>query len=117
MFEPKCNLFVYEILLASLINIGTPNETSKNRWFIRLQNKLDRPPTAQQWYDDEVPNFEEVEKCDAKGGDICSDGKHCGIVSCYGKTISANGKKIVENDWGWREGQDDVKFFSLCETP
>ena len=117
MFEYKCNLFVYEILLASLINIGTPNETSKKRWFIRLQGKLKRPPTARQWYDNEVPSFEEIERDDAKGGDICSDGEHCGIVSRYGKTISANGSIIIENDWGWRKGQNNVKFFSLCETP
>ena len=118
MFEYKCNLFVYEILLASLIDIGTPNETSKKRWFLRLWGKLDRPPTARQWYDGKVPSFEEVDVEDAEGGDVCSDGHHCGIVSdYYHNTISANGQVIIENDWGFRKEQDNVKFFSLCETP
>ena len=117
IFEYKCNLFVYEVLLASLIDIGTPNETSHKRWILHLQGKNERPPTARQWYDGEVPYFEEIDKSDVEGGDICSDGKHVGIVSEYGSTISANGDKIVENNFGFRKGQNNVKFFALCETP
>ena len=98
MYEYKCNLFVYEILLASCIDIGTPNEISKKRWFIRMQGKMDRPPTARQWYNDEVPYFKEIDKEEVEGGDICSDGSHVGIVSKYGKTISSNGKVVIEND-------------------
>ena len=117
MFEYKCNLFVYEILLASSIDIGTPNEISDKRWFISLQGKVDRPPTARQWYNDEVPYFKEIDKKDVEGGDICSDGSHVGIVSKFGLTISANGEKIIENDWGFRKNQDDFKFFALYKTP
>jgi len=117
MCEYKCNLFVYEILLASLIDIGTPNETSEKRWMLRLEGKGDRPPTAGQWYNDEVPYFEEIDKEDVEGGDICSDGSHVGIVSKFGSTISANGQVVIENDWGFRNGQNNVKFFALCETP
>ena len=119
MFEYKCNLFVYEILLASLIDIGTPNEISEKRWFIRnILKKMDRPPTAKQWYDGEVEMFEEIEESDAEGGDVCSDGSHCGIVAKQGQTISANGDIVIQNDWGWRENQEGkVKFFALCETP
>ena len=61
MLEYKCNLFVYEILLASLIDIGTPNETSNKRWILRMEGKTDRPPTARQWYDGEVPKFSGIE--------------------------------------------------------
>jgi hypothetical protein len=61
-FELKNNLFVYEILLASLIDIGTPNIISDERLKIKLEGKTERPPTAQQWYDGEVPNFEEVDR-------------------------------------------------------
>ena len=114
MFEWKCNLFVYEVLLASGIDIGTPNEISDKRWIIKREGKTERPPTARQWYDGEVDLFDEVEKEYAEGGDVCSDGSHCGIVSdLYHTTISAAEHEVVSNDWGWRKDQDDVKFFSL----
>ena len=58
-----------------------------------------RPQTAIQWYNDEVSYFEEIDKEDVVGCDICSDGSHVGIVSKYGSTICANGEKIIENDW------------------
>ena len=116
--EWKCNLFVYEILLASLIDIGTPNRISDKRWILKLEGKNDRPPTAMQWYKGEVPHFKEIKREEASGGDICSDGSHCGIVSDSSKTtISAAQDEVVSNDWGWREGQNNVKFFTLNETP
>ena len=61
-FELKNNLFVYEILLASLIDIGTPNIISDERLKIKSEGKTERPPTAQQWNEGEVPNFEEVDR-------------------------------------------------------
>ena len=42
MCEWKCNLFVYEILLASLIDIGTPKKISDKRWILKLEGKNDR---------------------------------------------------------------------------
>ena len=39
-FELKNNLFVYEILLASLIDIGTPNIISDERLKIKSEGKL-----------------------------------------------------------------------------
>ena len=50
----------------------------------------------------------------AQPGDIITNGGHIGIISAQGKTISASSIEnvIVENDWGWREGQrDQVKVF------
>ena len=47
-------------------------------------------------------------------GDIITDGGHMGIISAPQKTISASypERKIVENDWGWRnENLKDVKIY------
>ena len=116
-FELKNNLFVYEILLASLIDIGTPNIISDERLKIKLEGKTERPPTAQQWNEGEVPNFEEVDREKAEGGDVCTDDSYCGIVDCHNQTISAAKDKVVSNDWGWRNGQNNAKFFSLNKIP
>ena len=72
-----------------------------------------------QWYNGEVPYFEEIERYEAEGGDVCSDGTHCGIFSNLpNTTISANGEEVVSNNWGWRKGQENtVKFFALNEIP
>jgi len=43
--ENKCNLFVYEVLLAAGIDIGTPN-TCGRQLILRLEGKCARPPTA-----------------------------------------------------------------------
>ncbi len=76
-----------------------------------------RTPTAIQWYNDEVPYFEEIDKEDVEGGDIYSDGSHVGIVSKYDSTISANDKMVIENDQDFRNDNADVKFFALYKTP
>ena len=117
MCEPKCDLFVYEILLASLIDIGTPHETSNKRFILRLEGKLKRPYTAIDWFNGIVPMFEEVDQEDVEGGDVVSNGSHVGIVSEYDYTISATlYDGVVENDFGWRD-DENYKYFSLCQKP
>jgi len=106
--EPKCNLFVYEVLLASNIDIGTPNKCSLKKSYLRLQNKCDRPPLAADWYAGTVKKFKYVGTSDGdyKPGDIITNGVHVGIVSGTGTSISASTTKgIIENDWGFRTGQ------------
>ena len=110
--EPKCNLFIHEIIEQSGIHLGFPNDYGHIF-------KSKRPYVCIQWFNEEVPNF----KCLGKGmealiqaqpGDIITNGGHIGIISAQGKTISASSIEnvIVENDWGWREGQrDKVKVF------
>ena len=116
--EWKCNLFVYEILLACQIDIGTPNQISEKRWLLKAKGKSERPPTCRQWYNGEVPYFREIRREEARGGDICTDGSHCGIVSDdFERTISATQIDVVSNDWGWREDQKNVKFFTLNVVP
>ena len=106
---------MYEVLNEAGIKQNLPNKAGKNG---RIFNKLlDRPYTASQWYNEEVPNMELVgigvdglEKSSA--GDIITDGKHVGIISDQNKTISATPKEVVENDWGWREeNKNNVKIF------
>lgn len=86
----------------------------------KIFNKLiDRPYTAEQWYNGLVPNMKLVgsgidglNKCSP--GDIITNGSHIGIISGPQKTISASSieNKIVENDWGWRnEDIPKIKIF------
>ena len=53
--------------------------------------------SAREFYLGEVPGFTRVEN--PQPGDICADGKHVGIVSEKGRTISASKDRVVENDW------------------
>ena len=115
MCEWKCNLFVYEILLDLEIDIGTPNKISDKRWKIKAEGKTERPPTTSQWYNGQVSHFKEIKREQARGGDICTDGSHIGIVSdFFERTISAAQTEIVSSDWGYRDGQENVKFFTLA---
>jgi len=104
----KCNLFIYEMLLDSGIDIGTPRNIYK---------VLDGPPTAQDWYafkseingeDSKLREYFELvaeikDKSDrtkvpfnseyeyatdylydkTRPGDIVTNGEHLGIVSKY----------------------------------
>ena len=62
-----------------------------------------RAYSAAEFYNGSVPGFQRV-KTPALG-DICTNGKHVGIVSGKGKTISASKEGVVENDWGFRKGE------------
>ena len=115
--EPKCNLFVYEMLIAGGVGQELPNKAG---FLGGIFNQLkDRPYTAKQWHNGEVPKMKLVgsgvdglNKC--WPGDIVTDGSHVGIISGPQKTISASAKTntIVENNWGWRkENYADVKIF------
>ena len=118
--EYKCNQFVHDVLHESGINLDLPN---KRGWkgAIGFAPKA-RPYICRQWYNEQVPNF----ICIGKGvdalnkslpGDIITNGKHMGIISGKGKTISANSSLnpfnenkniVIENDFGWREEEKNV---------
>ena len=108
--EPKCNLFVYEVLKQIGIDTGLPNSYG---YIFREK----RPYRCKQWYAGEVPNF----KCigigkealkQSKPGDIITQGKHIGIISGFRKTISASSRsdenKVVESEFGWREDEQGI---------
>lgn len=67
-------------------------------------------PSAEQWTKP-MPGFEIVQG--PRPGDIASDGKHMGVVSGPGTTISASSKenKVVENNWGFRPDQQGTVVF------
>ena len=54
--EPKCNLFIYEVLKQRGIDLGLPNDYGK-------EVIVKRPYVCKQWYNEEVPYF----KCIGKG--------------------------------------------------
>ena len=121
--ENKCNLFVYEVLLAAGVDIGTPNEL--NGWkhpILALTNQLLRPPCAIDWFKGEVENFELIGEAskdedlayniDWEQGDILTDGTHMAIVSGDGKTIGAGEKTVNETKFGFDFIYgDSVKIF------
>jgi RHS repeat-associated protein len=68
--------------------------------------------SAQNWYDSGSSGWGLVAN-EPSPGDVATDGTHMGIVSHAGKTISASAVsgRIVENNWGFRPGQNNVRFY------
>jgi len=115
--ENKCNLFVYEVILDSGFDIGTPNTANplKNP-LLAVTFKLSRPPCAIDWYE----NYKTMVKgatlvgegndCleNALPGDIITDGVHMGIYAGNEEAISANpvniAKKGIRVNWLDDEG-------------
>ena len=98
----KCNKFVYDALEESGAAVPLINE-DRNPF---TDEKY--PPVAKDWEDKEkeIEGWVVVDK--PKPGDVASDGKHVGIVSGGGTTVSASSRegKVVENDWGFRPDQE-----------
>lgn len=108
----KCNQFVYDVLNEAGARVPMMKRT---RFGIR---RPDHPPLAEQWAKSGVSilGWEVVSR--PKPGDIAAEAieysdasGHVGIVSSVsedgsGKTISATAEEVVENDWGFREGQN-----------
>ena len=110
--EWKCNLFVYEMILDSGYDIGTPNTAGLKHLFLFFQGKNKRPPCCKDWYNVKVPGFKLIGEGEEEPGDIVTDGKHIGIIAGNEQTISATYDEIVENDWGYRKNQKKtLKYF------
>ena len=115
-YEPKCNLFVYEMLEKSGITIDLPNKMGGKCSTLQLLNfdvPKERPPTASQWYNGTVENMKligigEEGLSKAIRGDILTNGHHMGIISGYNKTISARCDVIVENEYGWDDNSTKI---------
>ena len=119
--EYKCNLFVYEMLVAGGVKQELPNGAGRiTSFLLNLFNcPTSRPSCASDWYNGKVPNMTYIgqgvnalNKC--WPGDIVTDGHYVGIISAPQKTISASAveNKIVENNWGWRKEQwNTVRIF------
>ncbi|KAL3860170.1 hypothetical protein ACJMK2_010328 [Sinanodonta woodiana] len=99
----KCNIFVADVLKEE----SCP---APNRWFWRYS-----PIGAEEWAN---PNswYLSMSRCwercnNPVKGDVIATGGHVGIVSGNRKTTSASAAAspaglIVENDWGFRSGQN-----------
>jgi len=112
----KCNLFVYEMLLKSGIDIGTPNKVNtawdildKGADIIDLSiDGIDRPPRAKDWYDMEdtingekskLPELFElvasVEKEDRSKSPYKNSGKEYSSAFSYLYTVTKPGDIIT----------------------
>lgn len=121
--ENKCNLFVYEIILASGYDIGTPNSINAlTHPILASQGKLSRPPCAIDWFNGKVPGMTFIgegnnsnglaSNTSCKRGDILTDGIHMAIVSDNKKTIGAGENTVNETGFGFDFIYDNsVKVF------
>ena len=109
--EYKCNLFVYEIILASGYDIGTPKSINGfTHPILAAQGKLSRPPCAIDWYNG-VSGFTLIGEgnksnglalnTSCKPGDILTDGIHMAIVYDNNKTIGAGENTVNETGFGF----------------
>ena len=110
--ENKCNLFVYEIILASGYDIGTPNSINGLAHpILAAKGKLSRPPCAIDWYNGSVNGFTCIgegvksnglaSNTPCKPGDILTDGIHMAIVYDNNKTIGAGEYSVNETGFGF----------------
>lgn len=106
----KCNLFAdtqYESAGYNLPNIGGSS----------LSRALGRyPPGAQSLSSSSyaVPGWPVVSG-PPQPGDLMAYGGHVGIVSGPRSTISAAPGGVVENDWGFRQGQSPIVRRCSCQ--
>jgi len=109
----KCNKFVYDVTTEAGASPDLPN----GNWIKKVFG-FGSPPTAGQWADAdyEIPGWKVSDKpgrgsvaAMAIPGQSTYTG-HTGIVSGMKSTISANGKMIIKNDWGFRSNQSNVVF-------
>lgn len=101
--NPKCNKFVYDVLLQAGASSGLPNQPG--RWGMPGP----KPPIAAQWANANynIPGWVVVSS--PMPGDVASFSGHVGIVFGNGLTISATLRDgVVRNDWGFRTGQTPV---------
>ena len=101
--NPKCNKFVYDVLLRAGASPGLPNQPG--RWGLSGP----KPPIASQWANTNysIPGWVVVNS--PFPGDVASFNGHVGIVIGNGLTISATlYDGVVRNDWGFRSGQTPV---------
>jgi len=108
--EWKNNLFVYEIILASGYDVGTPNQLNASKHpELAANDKLDRPPCAKDWYynyETKVSGAVLVGEGsdginEAIPGDVITDGINIGIYYGDGEIVVADPKVISKTkSWG-----------------
>ena len=103
-YEPKCNLFVYEMLYKGGLELPLINEMPRNCKQYHENEPQGRPPTNKDLVEGKISelylvgtNQEGINK--AIPGDIISNGGHMGIVIGNDETISASTKSIRKSDF------------------
>ncbi len=106
----KCNLFVDTTYGDSSFDLPNIGGNSLLEWLDRY------PPGAQSLSDKnyDVPGWPVVSD-PPQPGDLLAEKGHVGIAVGENKTISAAPKGVVENDWGFRTGQDPVIRRCSCK--
>lgn len=124
-YEPKCNLFVAEMLAEGGFDVPLKDASPSRRTIItsfreyfsgQLEGK--RPPKAEEWFEGTVAETTLVGEGLAAfprcwPGDIICSMSHVGIVQGVRSTISASTSgEVVQNDWGWRKGEaQSIRIF------
>ena len=119
-YEPKCNLFVYEMLDLAGIELELDNKMGYKCRALHWFRPEERPPRVKDWYNEIVKGMELVGigsdgVWNSMPGDIIveyveeTETHHMGIISGTRTTISARADQIVETDFGW--SSSTVKVF------
>lgn len=104
-YEPKCNLFVYEMLYKAGLELPLINQMSQNCKKFHEDQPEGRPPTNKDLVDGNVFPLLYLVGTDQDGinnainGDIISNGSHMGIIIENKETISASSNSIRKSDF------------------
>ena len=115
-YEPKCNLFVYEMLYKAGLELPLINKMSRKCREYHQDKPDERPPTNTDIVDGKISLLKLVGTNDnginkAIKGDIITNGHHMGILIGDGKTISASQKSIRQSDiYGAYGGQGNTIY-------
>ena len=114
-FAPKCNLFVYEMLRNAGLYPGRPH--TGGRIHRRFNDNV--PKTAADWASRSfyIPGWRILESVETPmPGDIAATVTHVGIVTGNRLTTSVHiSGPVVENEWGFRDGQAGQVIFRRLE--
>lgn len=118
-YEPKCNLFIYEMLYKAGLELPLNNVMSKMCRKFHKEKPIERPPTNTDIIEGKIhllklvgTDLDGLNK--ANKGDIISNGHHMGILIGDGKTISAAQDSIrqagISNEYGL--GKNTIYIFT-----
>ena len=113
-YEPKCNLFVYEMLYKAGLELPLINSMSRKCREFHQSKPIGRPPTNLDFIDGKVSLVRDCgnyKGCAIIAGDIISSGNHMGIVIGNGLAISAAQKSIKITDFNRYGNKDELYFF------
>ena len=96
-YEPKCNLFVYEMLYKAGLELPLINSMSRKCKEFHEDKPQKRPPTNSDIVNGKVNLLSQ--SWEPNEGDIITNGHHMGIILGKDLTISASEKSIRTSDF------------------